>query len=683
VAYHHPHCYLNTGDFDGNGTLDLCDGRLDPDCTGPGMTGGCCGPCWNSTGPDDPGSGDLLPPGWFSSHVDGTCGGLVGWPNVDWGDGNSCNELTGPWNFYFELIVPPDLLVNQEAGEFSVVMHSFADGEVGAWAGGPSVCSGDYPVRYDAPVDVGCMDEEGVATVAGKLYADYDHDCTYNGNEPGLGYHVITIRPSGSGTDRLVLTDRHGNYATTIDTGSYWIIPMLNGLEIEQCPDSIFVEATELCALNRVDIAVDDSLLCAENLDIHLVSGFLRICETSVMTVQVFNTGALEFIEPMILVDLDSLLELEMASVPYDDLGNNKYLLHLADIPPGLFQFARLNVKTDCNAPFGFLHCTTASLTAPLCTMDTVEDTDCFPNGTAIDPNFKIDSKDFSFGVTEIFDNSPIEYQIHFQNTGTSYANRITILDTLSSMLDPASFVFKGSSHQVEIKLLENHILQFFFDQINLPDSIADEPGSHGVVVFEIRPVEHLVVGDSVLNQSAIYFDFNPPVITNRKRHEVSCSYEITADSISIVPDDGSNSGAIAITFPDTLELSFLWSTGATTPELLNVSAGVYTVTVTNTSGCVRILELEIPFLTYVIDPEPFFAHLRPNPAGSTLYVEGLGSSDGMVVDVFSLTGKVLLSERFFGQGPNRLDVRELPSALYLCRVQTPRGMQVIKFVKR
>lgn len=152
VMYHHPHCFYNVGDFDGNGTLDICNGLFDVDCTGPGLPGGgvdCFGPCWNSSGPDDPGCGSLLPPGWFTSGVDGSCAGLAGWPAVDWGDGNTCDGPTGPWHFCFDLVIRSHTSCIDEdptTRDLTLGFVAFADGQTGSWTGGPSVCGEDEPV---------------------------------------------------------------------------------------------------------------------------------------------------------------------------------------------------------------------------------------------------------------------------------------------------------------------------------------------------------------------------------------------------------------------------------------------------------------------------------------------------------------------------------------------------------
>jgi hypothetical protein len=73
------------------------------------------------------------------------------------------------------------------------------------------------------------------------------------------------------------------------------------------------------------------------------------------------------------------------------------------------------------------------------------------------------------------------------------------------------------SSHpdQLRFSVHENHILHFDFQQIFLPDSLSDELGSNGFVMFSIKPIEDLPEGITIENTAHIYFDFNPAVVTN------------------------------------------------------------------------------------------------------------------------------------------------------------------------
>lgn len=71
-----------------------------------------------------------------------------------------------------------------------------------------------------------------------------------------------------------------------------------------------------------------------------------------------------------------------------------------------------------------------------------------------------------------------------------------------------------GASHPFNWRLYGDRILEFRFDPIVLPDSISDEPGSHGFVLFQVKPRAGLHAGDSISNRAGIYFDYNEPVIT-------------------------------------------------------------------------------------------------------------------------------------------------------------------------
>ncbi|HAI18105.1 MAG TPA: hypothetical protein DCM10_08845 [Xanthomarina gelatinilytica] len=53
------------------------------------------------------------------------------------------------------------------------------------------------------------------------------------------------------------------------------------------------------------------------------------------------------------------------------------------------------------------------------------------------------------------------------------------------------------------------------FDNINLPFEAADEPNSHGYIAYKIKPKSTVQIGDIMSGNASIYFDYNPPIITN------------------------------------------------------------------------------------------------------------------------------------------------------------------------
>ncbi|RMG65177.1 MAG: CRTAC1 family protein, partial [Bacteroidetes bacterium] len=121
-------------------------------------------------------------------------------------------------------------------------------------------------------------------------------------------------------------------------------------------------------------------------------------------------------------------------------------------------------------------------------------------------------------------------YKIRFQNVGNYYASRVEIRDTLSDNVDPATFVAGPMSHDGRVELTEENILIWTFEDIILPDSGTNEPLSHGFVQFKILPDTALPNGATILNQAAIYFDFNEPIYTNT-------TYNTVTDRLSFEDD--------------------------------------------------------------------------------------------------------------------------------------------------
>ncbi len=131
------------------------------------------------------------------------------------------------------------------------------------------------------------------------------------------------------------------------------------------------------------------------------------------------------------------------------------------------------------------------------------------------DPNDKQASPEGLIENSAAFAEQEIEYTIRFQNTGTYQATNIRLLDTLSGWLQIPSFTLLSSSHPCTFNISENGIVQFFFDNINLPDINTNETGSHGFVKFKVKCRPELGYGGNVYNTARIYFDFNQPIVTN------------------------------------------------------------------------------------------------------------------------------------------------------------------------
>lgn len=107
-----------------------------------------------------------------------------------------------------------------------------------------------------------------------------------------------------------------------------------------------------------------------------------------------------------------------------------------------------------------------------------------------------------------------LTYTIRFQNTGSAEAMTIKLENQLHEMLDADTFEPIMASHDFTVERTANALL-FTFEDINLPNSTVDEPGSHGYVTYKVRPVEEIGLNDVVVNTANIYFDSNAVIPTN------------------------------------------------------------------------------------------------------------------------------------------------------------------------
>jgi uncharacterized repeat protein (TIGR01451 family) len=152
---------------------------------------------------------------------------------------------------------------------------------------------------------------------------------------------------------------------------------------------------------------------------------------------------------------------------------------------------------------------------------DPVIDIFCEEVSGSHDPN---DKQGYPNGVTNmnyIQPNQQLQYAIRFQNTGTDTAFTVVIRDTLDIDLNIFTVTPGVSSHNYEFRMYGPRVLEWTFNNINLPDSAANQVGSNGFVTFHVEQVPDLVPGTEINNDADIYFDFNAPITTNTTMHRI------------------------------------------------------------------------------------------------------------------------------------------------------------------
>ena len=154
------------------------------------------------------------------------------------------------------------------------------------------------------------------------------------------------------------------------------------------------------------------------------------------------------------------------------------------------------------------------------------------PNDKKVSPN-GLSSSEF------IHDYNFLTYQVRFQNTGNYPAQDILIVDTLSPQLDLSSFEFLGASHTVHVNVKPGNVIHFYFENIFLPDSISDEPNSHGTLKYRVKPLTSIQSDTEIDNTAHIFFDQNPAIKTNTTTNiyfdcnDIDLSLDVNFDTIT------------------------------------------------------------------------------------------------------------------------------------------------------
>jgi len=153
------------------------------------------------------------------------------------------------------------------------------------------------------------------------------------------------------------------------------------------------------------------------------------------------------------------------------------------------------------------------------------------------DPNDKLVSPIYPLNYALVAEE--LVYTVRFQNTGNAEAYDVVIFDQLDNNLDPTTFRYLASSHEsvLSVTMDSNNLLKFDFQDIFLPDSTTNFEGSQGYVMYAVRADSTITEGTIVENSADIYFDFNPPIITNTTENVMVYSFDVDEDGYDIFTD--------------------------------------------------------------------------------------------------------------------------------------------------
>ena len=355
-------------------------------------------------------------------------------------------------------------------------------------------------------------DTNNCGLIAGRQYVDSNSDCLAIG-EVSLPGQIIKIGNNN------VLCDSMGNYFRMVKPGTYNI----------DCNEPIWFsqncQSGYVLNVNAGDILTGNNFALSpipeKDLEVTITQGPSRVGMPSVIYVTAKNVGTVPLDGNVIINYADSLVY-DSSNVTLSSSGNDLN-----------WSVGTLNMYQSVQAELYFTVPPSISLMNQLIesvatgTILSVEgnllnnsDTITQPITAAYDPNIKtvypIGDTTHAFEGAILFGaEDEFTYTIYFQNTGNDTAFNVLLVDTLDVDFEVSSLEIIASSHDVNLEIYGTDILQFYFNDILLPDSTTNLLESQGFVKYKINTKSTIQAGDQVRNGASIFFDFNPPIYTN------------------------------------------------------------------------------------------------------------------------------------------------------------------------
>jgi uncharacterized repeat protein (TIGR01451 family) len=417
----------------------------------------------------------------------------------------------------------------------------------------------DYPSVWTASYDSWRFDPSGNAfinnVVTGKVFQDLNGNCIPDTNELGIANRPVIA----NGGDFYTYTDADGNYFLHVDTGTYSVTEIQPLYYAISCPSA---GAYTLNFPAQFDTSYnnnfsDSILFYCSDLMVDIGTTNMSRCMTEWVGINYCNNGTVADTAVVINFTLNDSIQLLNAPTNIINLGNNAYQVVVGNLNPGQCGNIAFQVQIGCDT-VGTIYCMNASIAGAItndCDTTNNVSSDCHGLIGSFDPNdLQVASQQFlqeGFVMADdIDDNDELTYLIRFQNTGNDTAYNVKIRDMIPSELNPASIVPGAASHNYNWLVLNGELIIDFF-MINLPDSFTNEPNSHGFVKFKIQQLAGNLPGTVITNQAGIYFDANPPVITNQTFNTIPLATGISnqANDVVFMPNPVNNQLQLVLPF--------------------------------------------------------------------------------------------------------------------------------------
>ncbi len=461
--------------------------------------------------------------GWFPALADGTFDAIrmiyqstdfqLNLPSINMADYDGDGDVDIMVDGFYHILIQK----NDGTGAFSAGSLPFTGPYVADAMNFDLDGDKDLDLLFASTQIIGWL--ENVASesyLTGFCFWDKNENKLRDPGEPPFQNQILHLAPAG----KLTFTDADGSFRIYADSGHY---------ALSILPDSCWVLSTDSAAYHLFF----DGISTVSTLDFGLkLNGTAKKLAAQIATaptrcgfevpgfVSVQNEGCALASGVFELQIPDSLVMFISASPPPDAIAPGLLTWQPPDtLLPGATFDIQLLLKIAGPEHLGDtlrLLGITRALDAAGSPETQADSVFLFsPVNCAYDPNDKLVNR---ASLPENYEAAASElvYTVRFQNTGTDTAFNVTVRDQLAPELDFATFRPLIASHPYSVTFdSATRTAVFSFRNVLLPDSSVNEPGSHGLLQFAIYPVANLPAETLIKNSAGIYFDFNPPVVTN------------------------------------------------------------------------------------------------------------------------------------------------------------------------
>lgn len=528
---------------------------------------------------------------------------------------------------------------------------------------------GDMDMLYYHLNDLMLAKNYSSSSITGTVYIDVNGNSVRDTADVPAPYLPLVLSPEGS----QPFTNGSGQYLIYADTGSYSLQcqgswnPALWALNEGQAGHQFVLhEDDHLDSLNFGLTPLADSSLFEPSITLGtgtcgaLVPLWISIknmgtrIENGVIELALAEGYDFAFSSPAPISDTDNIVTWSFDSLSYFDVAT----IHGAVMRPSVVYMGdtltcELFVSTyDSTAVTNVFHAEHVEVIT--CSYD--------PNSKTAAPVGYGDMHAVEIGQDHL------DYTIHFQNLGTAAAQTVVIRDQLSALLNHMDFQVIGYSHEpTKISLDGDGYLKIEFSGIQLPPAGQNYLQSQGFMKFRIGIVPGLPHLTEIHNSASIYFDQNPPVVTDATLTTlVDCSlWSPVATELEPAVIHASDGDAYQWFLNDTILI------GDTAQVLMADIIGTYSAVVTSHYGCVSVTNtVDIDSPLKIGEVKEMHVKLVPNPLSLETHlisVEVLSSDHR--IEVIDPCGKVLQEYRGAGTRELVIQRRGLSAGIYIVQV--------------